>query len=192
MFLYSTVSTLNPVGAWNERVVWRARMRQHCYLEARRLNFRSRRNARVGEKISPSPFSSADHDLADRFHACLVLVSSSVFFFHPNCTFTFSSTWTTFGSASACAATDLARSPSSSSFFFAPFVLTDGRDGGDDLSQLELVEDGGFTSCVESHHEDAHLFLGEEPGEDPADGEPHGVGGTRGLIQTSVDSWPNV
>lgn len=77
-------------------------------------------------------------------------------------------------------------------FFFAPFVLTDGRDGGDDLSQLELVEDGGFTSCVESHHEDAHLFLGEEPCEDPADGEPHGVGGTRGLIQTSVDSWPNV
>ena len=29
--------------------------------------------------------------------------------------------------------------------------LTDGRDGRHDLSQLQLVEDGGLTSCIKTH-----------------------------------------
>jgi hypothetical protein len=40
--------------------------------------------------------------------------------------------------------------------------LTDGGDGGDDLSKLELVEDGGLSGGVKSDHEDAHLLLAEE------------------------------
>lgn len=30
-------------------------------------------------------------------------------------------------------------------------TLTDGGDGGDDLAQLQLVEDGGLTRSIESH-----------------------------------------
>jgi hypothetical protein len=40
---------------------------------------------------------------------------------------------------------------------------TDGRDRRHDLAQLELVQDGRLTGCVEAHHQDAHLLLGEEP-----------------------------
>lgn len=36
---------------------------------------------------------------------------------------------------------------------------TDGGDGGDDLTKLELVEDGGFTGSVETDHQDSHLLL---------------------------------
>lgn len=42
------------------------------------------------------------------------------------------------------------------------FGLTDGGDGGDDLTQLELVKNGGFTGGIQSDHQDAHLLLGEE------------------------------
>lgn len=31
-------------------------------------------------------------------------------------------------------------------------MLTDGGDSGDNLAELELVEDGGLTSGVESDH----------------------------------------
>ena len=51
--------------------------------------------------------------------------------------------------------------------------LTDGGDGGDDLAELELVEDGGFTGGGEADHEDPHLFLGEEPAEELPEREPH-------------------
>jgi hypothetical protein len=51
--------------------------------------------------------------------------------------------------------------------------LTDGGDGGDDLAELELVEDGGFTGGVEANHEDPHLLLGEEPAEELPEREPH-------------------
>ena len=33
-----------------------------------------------------------------------------------------------------------------------------GRDGRDDLAELELVEDGGLTSGIETNHEDPHLL----------------------------------
>ena len=38
-------------------------------------------------------------------------------------------------------------------------IPTNGGDGGDDLSQLELVKDCGFTSCVETNHKDPHFLL---------------------------------
>jgi hypothetical protein len=44
---------------------------------------------------------------------------------------------------------------------------------GDDLAELELVEDGDFTGGVEADHEDPHLLLGEEPAEELPEHEPH-------------------
>nr|CAB3474593.1 unnamed protein product [Digitaria exilis] len=52
-------------------------------------------------------------------------------------------------------------------------VLTDGGDGGDDLAELELVEDGGLTSGIKTDHEDPHLLLGEEAAEQLPEREPH-------------------
>jgi hypothetical protein len=46
-------------------------------------------------------------------------------------------------------------------------------NGGDDLSELQLVEDGGLTSCIETDHKDPHLLLGEEAAEELREGEPH-------------------
>ena len=51
---------------------------------------------------------------------------------------------------------------------------TYGRDGGDDLTELELVEDGGLPCSVEADHEDAHLLLSEEALEELGEGETHG------------------
>jgi len=41
-------------------------------------------------------------------------------------------------------------------------VETDSGDSGNNLSELELVENGGFTSSIQSDHEDSHLLLAEE------------------------------
>jgi len=43
--------------------------------------------------------------------------------------------------------------------------LTNGGDGGDNLTKLELVQNGGLTSSIKTHHKDAHLLLGEKPAE---------------------------
>ena len=51
--------------------------------------------------------------------------------------------------------------------------LTDGGDGGDDLAELELVEDGGLTGGIKPDHEDPHLLLGEEAAEQLPEREPH-------------------
>ena len=56
---------------------------------------------------------------------------------------------------------------------------TNGGDGGDDLAELELVQDGGFTGGVETDHEDAHLALGEELLEQLRESQPHGGGTPR-------------
>ena len=44
-------------------------------------------------------------------------------------------------------------------------ALTDCGDGSDDLAKLELVENGGFTGGIQTDHQDAHLLLAEEAGE---------------------------
>lgn len=36
--------------------------------------------------------------------------------------------------------------------------LTDRGDGGDDFTELELVQDGGLTGGVKTDHQDAHLL----------------------------------
>ena len=38
-------------------------------------------------------------------------------------------------------------------------IEANGWNGGDDLTELELVEDGGLTSSIETDHENSHLFL---------------------------------
>lgn len=36
-------------------------------------------------------------------------------------------------------------------------MLTDGRDGGDDLSELQLVQDGGLTSGIKTNHQNTYM-----------------------------------
>jgi len=36
---------------------------------------------------------------------------------------------------------------------------TDCGDGGDDFTELQLVQNGGLSGSVQSYHEDAHLLL---------------------------------
>lgn len=42
---------------------------------------------------------------------------------------------------------------------------TDGRDGSNDLAQLELVQNGGLSGSIKTDHENAHLLLLHEQGE---------------------------
>lgn len=51
--------------------------------------------------------------------------------------------------------------------------FTDSGDGGDDLSELKLVEDGGLPCSIEAHHEDPHLPLGEQTLEELGECETH-------------------
>jgi len=45
-------------------------------------------------------------------------------------------------------------------------VKADGRDSGDNFAELELVEDGGLASSVKTDHQNAHLLLLHEQGEE--------------------------
>lgn len=56
-------------------------------------------------------------------------------------------------------------------------VEADRGDGGDDLAELELVEDGGLAGGVQTHHQYPHLLLAEQPCEQAADCETHLTGG---------------
>jgi len=51
--------------------------------------------------------------------------------------------------------------------------LTNGGNGGDNLSKLELVQNGGLTRSIETHHKYTHLFLGKKPAEQLGEGQPH-------------------
>jgi len=53
-------------------------------------------------------------------------------------------------------------------------IEADGGDGGDDFTKLELVQDGGLTSSVETDHQNAHLLLAKEAGKEPGNRETHG------------------
>lgn len=52
--------------------------------------------------------------------------------------------------------------------------LTDSGDGGDDLSQFEFVQDGGFASSIQTYHQDSHLFLPKEILKEACKHVPHG------------------
>ena len=53
-------------------------------------------------------------------------------------------------------------------------ALTDGRNGCNDLSQLQLVKDCCFTSSIQPDHENPHLFLAEEAFEEGGEHVTHG------------------
>ena len=48
-------------------------------------------------------------------------------------------------------------------------VEADRRNRGDDLAELELVEDGGLSGCVQPHHQDTHLLLANQSLEELAE-----------------------
>jgi len=58
--------------------------------------------------------------------------------------------------------------------FYCLNIEADCGDGGDDLSQLELVEDCCFSGCVQSNHQDPHLLLSEEALEQGGEHVTHG------------------
>lgn len=51
--------------------------------------------------------------------------------------------------------------------------LTNGGNGCDDLAKLELVENGGLTSSIETDHQNSHFFLGKKPAEQFRECQPH-------------------
>lgn len=51
--------------------------------------------------------------------------------------------------------------------------LTNGGNGGDNLSKLKLVQNGGLTRSIKAHHKDTHLFLGKQPAEKLGERQPH-------------------
>lgn len=62
---------------------------------------------------------------------------------------------------------------------------TDGWDGRDDFTELELVEDGRLSGRVEADHEDAHVALAKEAVEEACKRNPH-------CSQSVVDGWRRV
>jgi hypothetical protein len=50
---------------------------------------------------------------------------------------------------------------------------TNGRDGGDDFTKLQLVQNGGFTGGIETDHENSHLLLPPQLVENLRKGETH-------------------
>ncbi|PHT24427.1 hypothetical protein CQW23_35836 [Capsicum baccatum] len=53
------------------------------------------------------------------------------------------------------------------------YIKSNGRNGGDDLSELKLVQDSSLTSCIETYHENSHLFLSKKPAEKLGERQPH-------------------
>merc|ERR1712060_1031588 len=52
-------------------------------------------------------------------------------------------------------------------------IEADGRNGGDNLAKLELVEDGGFTGGIQSNHKNAHLLFGDEASKELRERDTH-------------------
>ena len=50
---------------------------------------------------------------------------------------------------------------------------TNGWDGGNNLSQLKLVQNGGLTRSIKTHHKNTHLSFGKKPAEKFGEGKPH-------------------
>lgn len=53
-------------------------------------------------------------------------------------------------------------------------TLTNGRDSGDDFTQLEFIKDCSFSRRVETDHEDSHFLLAEEARDCQNEPWPHG------------------
>ena len=52
-------------------------------------------------------------------------------------------------------------------------VESDGWDRGDDLTQFEFIEDGGFTSGIKTEHEGSEFLFAEEISEDFSEVKTH-------------------
>ena len=67
-------------------------------------------------------------------------------------------------------------------------VCTDCRDGGNDLAELELVEDGGLASSVQADHQNTHLLLAPEAIEELRECETHlgGAGKVFSMVRVEV------
>ena len=46
-------------------------------------------------------------------------------------------------------------------------------DGGDDLAELQLVEDGGLAGGIEAHHQDPHVPPPKQLAEEGGEGDAH-------------------
>ena len=53
---------------------------------------------------------------------------------------------------------------------------TNGGNGGDDFTELQLVENRGLSRSVQTDHQNSHLLLPPQPVEELGEGETH-VGG---------------
>lgn len=53
---------------------------------------------------------------------------------------------------------------------------TNGRDGGDDFAQFQLVEDSRLSSRIQADHQDTHLLLAPEAVEQLRERETHDCG----------------
>lgn len=60
-------------------------------------------------------------------------------------------------------------------------LRTNGRDGGDNFAQLELVQDGSFSSCVQTNHQNSHLLLAPEAVKQLRERETHDGGAVGGV-----------
>lgn len=60
---------------------------------------------------------------------------------------------------------------------------TNGGDGGDDLPQFQLVEDGGLPRRVQPHHQDAHLLLPDQAFQQVPEYVAHGDWRKLGLFE---------
>lgn len=63
--------------------------------------------------------------------------------------------------------------------------LTNGGDSGDDFTELELVQDGGLTSSIETHHQNPHFLLRKQPAEQLRERQPH-LHSHQSLIHTTI------
>lgn len=64
---------------------------------------------------------------------------------------------------------------------------TDGWDGGDDFTKLQLVEDGGLSGSVQSDHQNSHLLLAPEAVEQLRERETHVGGVCRGMWRKGLE-----
>ena len=65
---------------------------------------------------------------------------------------------------------------------------TDCGDGGDDFTELQLVEDGGLSGGIETDHENSHLLLSPETVEQTRECETH-IGGVVDKSVVWVVTW---
>lgn len=67
------------------------------------------------------------------------------------------------------------------------YELTDRRDGGDDFTKLQLVQDGGLSGGVKTDHQDSHLLATPESIEQPRESDTHGGGVSKPACRDKIE-----